>query len=60
MKTADLELIASCHWVENRLQVKGDNEIIQTVHAIKPRYTEDTIRCQLVQLRELEREFFVA
>ena len=49
----DLELIATCLWVERREQVQGEEQIIKRVKQIKPKYTQAEIANQLKETRAL-------
>jgi len=49
----DLELIATCLYMEREKQIRNDEEIVDAVHAAKPKYEFDTIREALGQSRQL-------
>ncbi len=55
-KSSELELIATCLWVENLEHETDDNQIVNRVHEIKPKYDKKTIEEHLHKTRELVRK----
>jgi len=55
-KSGELELLATCCWVEREMGISGDDEIIAEVKKIKTRASEEAIRTQLEQYRVLRKE----
>jgi uncharacterized protein YwgA len=53
-KTTELELIATCLWMEKRQGIKDENEIAQRVRKLKPKYTLDEIRQHITKAHQLE------
>lgn len=49
----NLELIATCCWVEQDNDISDDDEIIRRVRELKPKYNEETIRKGLQEYRQL-------
>jgi uncharacterized protein YwgA len=54
--SSDLELIATCLWVERREQETDDEVIVDRVKEIKPKYPTSQIRAALSQARTLSAE----
>jgi len=52
-KSQDLELIATCLWMERRERVARDDEIVQRVRRVKPKYDEPDIREGLRKAHDL-------
>ena len=52
-KSQELELIATCLWVERIENTIGDDHIVSRVRAVKPRFAEDEARHGLHQARDL-------
>ncbi|RNC82539.1 MAG: hypothetical protein ED559_12380 [Phycisphaera sp.] len=51
--SSDLELIATCCWVNRHNNITDDEQVISRVMAIKPKYSDDIVRKQLQQYKEL-------
>lgn len=51
--SSDLELIATCWWVELRENKSEAEAIIDRVHEIKPKYTRENIAAALKAAREM-------
>jgi uncharacterized protein YwgA len=49
----DLELIATCLWVERHEGQRLDNEIVRRVQTLKPKYNESEIRSRLQLARNV-------
>lgn len=52
-KSQDLELIATCLWVERREDVRDSDEVVQRVKQVKPKYDAETIRRSLGDARAI-------
>jgi|GEM_PF-3148695 len=52
----DLELIATCLWMERREAVRADDEIVEHVRAAKPKYDEQTIEQALHDTRKIAQQ----
>jgi len=55
-KGGELELLATCCWVEQHLGLTDDDSIVAEVKKIKTRASEDAIRQELQNLRSLRRQ----
>ena len=53
--SSDLELIATCLWVERRENVRDDEKVLGRVREIKPRYSESEIQEKLLTARAIAR-----
>jgi uncharacterized protein YwgA len=49
----ELELIATCLWMERKKGVSGDEEVVRQVRQAKPKYDESTIRQRLQDAHSL-------
>lgn len=58
--SGDLELLATCLWVEHQESISGADDVIARVKQIKPRYSEPQIRAQHQQLEALKQKLEVA
>jgi len=52
-KSKQLELLATCLWVEQREEVHGDDAIVQRVQQLKPKYGESEVREALTNARSV-------
>lgn len=52
-KAQDLELIATCLWVERKEDITDDDALVTKIQKIKPKYDEPTIRDALANARAL-------
>jgi len=51
--SSELELIATCTWVERSEQIDSDEEIVARVSEVKPKYAQGDIEKQLAVAREI-------
>jgi uncharacterized protein YwgA len=53
LNSTDLELVATCLWVEQKEHIAGEEQIIGRVREIKPNYTESQIGTNLSTSRKI-------
>ncbi|MBU0638701.1 MAG: hypothetical protein KKB50_07545 [Planctomycetes bacterium] len=52
-KSQDLELIATCLWMEREENLADRDEVVQQVAQLKPKYSEETIRERLEEAHKI-------